>query len=108
VITVMEEAGAPVRKLRLSGGPAASAFLNQLKADVSGREVLAPVIREAELLGNACTGAAALGKYGSAGEAAAALAKTAQTYHPDIKKTGLYEKFFTRYRELYVSLKGRF
>jgi xylulokinase len=108
VISVMEEAGAPVRKLRLSGGPAASGFLNQLKADVSGREVLEPEARDAELLGNACTGAAALGKYASAGEAAAALVKTVRIYHPDMKKAGLYEKIFTRYRELYVSLKERF
>jgi xylulokinase len=108
VITVIEEAGAPVRKLRLTGGPAASAFLNQLRADVSGREVLVPAVRDAELLGNVCTGAAALGKYGSAGEAAAVLVKTARTYHPDMKKTGLYENIFTQYRELYVSLKEQF
>jgi xylulokinase len=108
VIAVMEAAEAPVRNLRVSGGPAASGFLNQLKADISGRETLSPEIQDAELLGNACTGAAALGKYGSAGEAAAALVKIRQVYHPDKKKTGLYEELFIRYRELYVSLKGQF
>jgi xylulokinase len=108
VITVMEEAGAPVRNLRVSGGPAASAFLNQLKADISGREVLAPAARNAELLGNACSGAAALGVYGSAGEAAAALVKLESKYHPDTKKASLYEGLFTGYRELYRSLKKNF
>jgi xylulokinase len=108
VITVMETAKAPVRNLRVSGGPAASGFLNQLKADISGRETLSPEIQDAELLGNVCTGAAALGQYGSAGEAAAALIKIRHVYHPDKKKAGFYQEFFARYRELYVSLKGQF
>jgi xylulokinase len=108
VITVMEEAGAPVRNLRVSGGPAASAFLNQLKADISGCEVLVPAARNAELLGNLCTGAAALGAYSSAGEAAAALVKIERVYHPDEKKAPLYEERFAGYRELYRSLKKNF
>jgi xylulokinase len=108
VVSVMEEAGAPVRNLRVSGGPGASGFLNQLKADVSGRQVLVPAARYAELPGNACTGAAALGKYGSVGEAAAALVKTDRVFHPDEKKAPLYEERFARYRELYRSLKAHF
>jgi xylulokinase len=108
VIAVMEDAGAPARNLRVSGGPAASGFLNQLKADVSGREVWPAAARDAELLGNACTGAAALGKYGSAGEAAAALVKTAHIFYPDEKKGPLYEELFAGYRDLYRSLKDYF
>jgi xylulokinase len=108
VITVMEEAGAPVRNLRLSGGPAASGFLNQLKADVSGRQVLEPAVRDAELLGNLCTGAAALGKYGSAGEAAAALVKTDRAFYPDEKKRLRYDELFAGYRNLYRSLQPYF
>jgi xylulokinase len=108
VITAMEEAGAPVRNLRVSGGPGASGFLNQLKADVSGREVLVPVVRDAELSGNACTGAAALGKYGSAGEASAALVKIDRVFHPDEKKGPLYRELFAGYRDLYRSLKEYF
>jgi sugar (pentulose or hexulose) kinase len=59
-------------------------------------------------LGNACTGAAALGKYGSAGEAAAALVKIRRVFSPDEKKGPLYEGLFTEYRELYASLKKYF
>jgi xylulokinase len=108
VIAVMEEAGAPARNLRVSGGPAVSVFLNQLKADVLGREVLTPTARNAELVGNACTGAAALGKYASAGEAAGVLVKLDGAYYPDEKKSSLYKRLFTEYRELYVSLKEYF
>jgi xylulokinase len=108
VIAVMEEAGAPARNLRVSGGPGASAFLNQLKADISGREVLTLAARNAELLGNACTGAAALGKFASAGEAAAALAQPEAAYYPDKKKGPLYQRLFAEYRDLYASLKKNF
>jgi xylulokinase len=106
VITVMEEAGAPVRNLRVSGGPAANSFLNQLKADISGREVLAPAARETELVGNVCTGAAALGAYRSAGEAAAALVSIERVFRPDKKTAPRYTELFAKYRELYRSLKN--
>jgi xylulokinase len=108
VITTMEEASAPVRNLRVSGGPSASGFLNQLKADISGREVLVPAVRSAELMGGLCTGAAALGKYASAGEAAAALVNIAHVFHPDEKKAAYYEGLFAGYRDLYSSLKNYF
>ena len=108
VITVMREAGAPVRNLRASGGPSASAFLNQLKADVSGCEVLAPAEQDPELLGLTALGAAALGKFASAAEASAALVKIGRTFHPDEKKSPLYEQLFAGYRDLYRSLKHHF
>jgi xylulokinase len=108
VITVMREAGAPVRNLRVSGGPAASAFLNQLKADVSGCEVLVPEEEDAELLGLTALGAAACGKFASAAEASAALVKIKGVFHPDEKKIPLYEGRFAGYRELYRSLKNYF
>jgi xylulokinase len=108
VLTVMEDAGARARSLRISGGPAASDFLNQLKADVSGREILALAVRDAELLGNACTGAAALGAYGSAGEAAAALVKIRRAFHPDERTASRYGELFAGYRGLYASLKTYF
>jgi xylulokinase len=108
VIAVMEEAGAPVRNLRVGGGPAASGFLNQLKADISGREVLVPAAPDVELMGLTALGAAALGKYASTAEAASALIRIGRVYHPDEKKTARYERLFVGYRELYRSLKNYF
>jgi xylulokinase len=105
VITVMEDAGALIRNIRVCGGPAASSLLNQLKADITGREVLVPAALDAELLGLTALGAAALGKYNSTGEAAAALVKIDRVYYPDKKKALLYGELFTAYRALYRSLK---
>ncbi|GHT66210.1 xylulokinase [Spirochaetia bacterium] len=108
VITVMEECGAEVRELRVSGHPGESDFLNQLKADITGRDVLVPVVGDAELVGLAALGAAARGHYGSAGEAAAAMVKIRRVYHGDEKKARLYEGLFAEYRGLYRALKQGF
>jgi xylulokinase len=108
VITVMEECGAPVRELRVTGRPGESDFLNQLKADITGRDVLVPALKESELLGAAALGAAALGEYPSAGEAARAMVHIRQVYRGDEKKSALYRDLFAEYREAYKSLKGNF
>ncbi|GHT92291.1 xylulokinase [Spirochaetia bacterium] len=105
VITVMEECGAAVRELRVSGHPGESEFLNQLKADISGRDVLIPAVASAELMGLAALGAAALGNYTSAGEAAAAMVKIRRVYHGDEKKAARYERLFAEYRGAYQALK---
>jgi xylulokinase len=131
VITVMEEIGAPVTELRITGKPRESSFLNQLKADVSGRPVLIPGPRTArsgdtalpsdatlpgetlpgkglplELLGLAALGSTAMGAYGSAEEAAGILVGIAETFVPDEKKRPIYDRAFGIYRETYQRVKG--
>ncbi|MDR2402792.1 MAG: hypothetical protein LBD78_02045 [Spirochaetaceae bacterium] len=108
VIGVMEETGAPVRELRVSGGPGESAVFNQLKADISGRRVLLPPRRDAELLGLTALGAVAAGKYASPEEAAGVMVTITGEYIPDEGRASLYEGMFERYRGLYRSLKDQF
>lgn len=108
VAEVMEELEAPVSEFRVSGGPAESAFLNQLKADITGRPVLAPAIKDAEITGLAVIGAAALGKYPSVAEAAGVMVRIEREYEPHAAKKRIYDERFAAYRELYRALKGRF
>jgi xylulokinase len=108
VITVMEECGCPVGELRVTGGPAESGFFNQVKADVCGRPFLLPVQREAELLGLAIIGSAALKKYGNLKEAAEVLVKIKKIFTPQDKYRSLYAGMFDRYRSTYRSLKAQF
>ncbi|MDR2053050.1 MAG: FGGY-family carbohydrate kinase [Treponema sp.] len=108
VAEVMEELDAPVSEFRVSGGPAESAFLNQLKADITGRPVLAPARKDAEITGLAVTGAAALGKYASAAEAAGAMVRIEREYEPHAGRKRIYDERFAAYRELYRTLRGRF
>ncbi|MDR0452782.1 MAG: FGGY-family carbohydrate kinase [Treponema sp.] len=108
VAEVMEELGAPVREFRVSGGPAGSAFLNQLKADVTGRPVLSPARKDAEITGLAVIGAVAMGKYASLAEAAGAMVRIEREYEPHAGRKLIYDERFAAYRELYRTLKGRF
>jgi xylulokinase len=106
VIAVMEECGAPVGEIRVTGGPAESPFLNQLKADITRRPVLLPARRDAELLGLAIIGATALGNYSSLAEASGALVRINRVFEP--RGESLYEDRFGMYRELYGTLKPYF
>jgi xylulokinase len=106
VLRAMEEAGASASELRVCGKPASSALWNQIKADVTGKPVLAPAQPEAELLGDACFGLAALGEYKDLAEAAETLVRTGSRFEPDASRRGLYDELFGRYKAVYRALSG--
>ncbi|MDR2478574.1 MAG: hypothetical protein LBD48_04590 [Treponema sp.] len=106
VLSVMEEAGASTGELRVSGSVSESAFLNQIKADITGKEVLIPAQKEAELLGLAIIGSCVLGKYASYAEAASVLVRIESRFRPDEKKLNWYSRIFDEYRETYRKLYG--
>ncbi len=107
VITVMEELGAEVGQLRITGGPSESDFLNQLKADITRREVLVPEIKDAELVGCLIIALTALGNYPSFSHAAQTIVKTKQCYYPNPTLNQLYEDMFETYRSIYRNLKAK-
>lgn len=98
IIGVMEETGESVGHLRVTGGMAGNAFLNQVKADVTGREILEPVHKEAGLLGCAVIGACYLGRYNSLNEASRAMVRIEKHYEPDLKNSGVYSELFAKYK----------
>ncbi|MCL2067401.1 MAG: FGGY-family carbohydrate kinase [Treponema sp.] len=104
VISVMKEAGADVKELRLTGGAAGNSVLNQIKADITGIPVLSLEQKEAELLGLAIIGSCALGRFESYSQAAGALVRVERTYEPDLKKAAFYNELFQKYRESYQKL----
>ena len=57
----MLAAGVRVTDMRVCGGPARSAFWNQVKADVTGFHVAVPAVLETAVLGSAILGAVGLG-----------------------------------------------
>jgi sugar (pentulose or hexulose) kinase len=96
VLEVMEAAGARTAELRAAGG---GDLLNQIKADVTGREVLVPRYREAELLGLAIIGACARGKYASYAEAAGVLVRVDGRCRPDRQNAPRYGELFQQYQD---------
>jgi xylulokinase len=100
VITVMEELGSEVGQLRITGGPSESDFMNQLKADIIGREVLIPAMQDAELMGCLIIALRALGHFASYREASHAVVKTKHIFRPEPKLQKIYDELFVTYRSL--------
>ena len=66
VLSAMEEdTGIPVRELRVDGGASANDFLMEFQADIAGRSILRPVIRETTALGAAYLAGLAAGVWRS-------------------------------------------
>ncbi|RPJ08996.1 MAG: hypothetical protein EHM28_02750 [Spirochaetaceae bacterium] len=74
--------GIQVRELRVCGGLSKCNSYNRIRAKITGLPVVVPVIRDAELLGNAAVAMTALGDYSDPGEAAEELFQAEETIMP--------------------------
>ena len=99
VLAVMEETGEKTEQLHVTGGLAGCVHLNQIKADITGKEILEPVHKESELLGLSVIGACFLGKFASFAEASAAMVRIEKTYEPNPKYASLYDELFNEYKK---------
>jgi xylulokinase len=98
----MEETGEKTKQLRVTGGLAECAYLNQIKADITGKEILEPVQKEAELLGLAIIGSCFLKKFASFAEASSAMVRIEKTYTPNPEYASLYDELFGRYKDCQI------
>lgn len=89
----------PVEEIRISGGQGKSRVWNQMKADITGKRILIPEIEDAELLGDACLAAVALGRYPDILKASDDLVKIKHEINPDPGLQKLYDSKYLRYRE---------
>lgn len=88
------------------GGGTRAALWMQIKADVTGRRVRVVEVPEAAALGAALLAGVGAGIFASAAEAAASVARTATTYHPDPARSAAYDRYYQAvYRELYPALR---
>jgi len=100
IVEIMEEAGAAVDELRVAGAAAGNDLLSQIKADITGKPVIAPAQLETELLGLAAIGACALGAHASFAEAATAFARAGRTFTPCAQVARMYAETFEKYRRM--------
>jgi sugar (pentulose or hexulose) kinase len=119
VLETMAGTGNTCTELRVTGGPAESVLLNQLKADITGVPVLIPGPRRgvsaaeqmpgqfpAELLGLAALGATGLGYYATVRDGVKAMIQSEAVYTPDVDRSGYFAERFGLYKETYAGLKG--
>jgi xylulokinase len=108
VIEVMQENGLFLEELRVTGGQARSALWNQIKADITGKQILVVETGYSELIGDACVALFALGEYKTLAEASENIVKIEKVYNPGLSTRGLYDELFSLYRESYKGLKNIF
>ncbi|MEI6688184.1 MAG: FGGY family carbohydrate kinase [Thermoleophilia bacterium] len=90
---IIEERGHSIARITLSDGEARSAIWNQIKADVTGREIRATTVAEAPAVGSAINAGVAAGVFANHRAAIEAVVKPAVVYSPDAVA-------HERYREL--------
>ena len=97
-ISLIEAHGATVGAIRLSGARGAARWLNQIKADITGRRLLVPAVLDAELTGCACVASQALGIDPGLVTAARRLVRVAETILPRSEHAAGYADGFARYK----------
>jgi len=100
VLKIMEESGGEANRIHVTGGLCGSSFLNQIKADITGKEVVEGEYRETELLGLAVIGSCYMGKYASFKEASQTIVKAKKIYKPNERNKDLYNNLFNNYRNI--------
>jgi len=100
VLSVMEETGVKANQLRVTGGLAQCSHLNQIKADITGVEIIEGQHKETELLGLAIIGSCFLGKFNSYTEASKAFYRIERTFKPNQANTELYNNLFYEYKNM--------
>ena len=100
----MLAAGVTVTAMRACGGPARSETWNQIKADVTGFEVLVPAVLETAVLGSAILGAVGIGACPDVPAAIKSMTRIERYLEPRPDARATYDRAFTVYEGLYPAL----
>jgi xylulokinase len=110
IIAAMESNGCRLTDLRVSGGQARQPLWCQVRADITGKNVLLPEQEDSDLVGNACVGFYAVGEYDSLSSACDGMVRFHKTYMPNPDTLSLYDDlydvFSTSCAELGETLEG--
>jgi sugar (pentulose or hexulose) kinase len=102
----MLEAGVRVTDMRVCGGPARSAFWNQVKADITGFSVAVPTVLETAVLGAAILGAVGVGQHPDLPAAIRAMTRIESRLEPRPELAPRYGRLFEAYKGLYPATAG--
>jgi xylulokinase len=100
-IETLATAGVQVERLRATGGGSRSPAWLQMKADVTGREVVTLDVSEGGCLAGAMLAGVATGAYGSLDEAASALVREVRVFEPDARRHAAYAEHYQRYVQVW-------
>ena len=90
-------------ELTFAGGGSKGELWCQVLADVSGKPVRVPVVKEATALGTAVAAGTGVGVYTSLAEGGEALVKWEKTYQPNLELKPLYDQAAERWKVAYAA-----
>ena len=106
-IEIIEEVvGRTVNRLVFTGGAAKGFLWPQILADVAGRPVDVPVVKESTALGAAVYAGIGVGVFTDATSAIAESSRVERTYEPDNASTRRYDLHYDHWRRLYPEMLG--
>lgn len=108
MIEAIEETGVEVSNIRISGGLARINFISQLKADITGKEVLVLDDFETTAVGAAILTLVGVGIYRDVKEASNNFVSVRMIVKPNFKNYEKYNKIYDMYKNTYVALKDLF
>ena len=96
-------AGVESDTLTFAGGASKGPLWCQILADVTGKAVRVPVVKEATALGTAIAAGVGAGAYGSLAEAGRSLVRWEREYAPNLEHHETYREVRARWREAYAA-----
>ena len=102
-IQEIENTGVKINSIRLSGGLARVPLISQIKADVTGRDILVLSEFETTSSGAAMMVLEAVGVFSDMEEAAKYFAKVRMIIKPDIQNHNQYQKVYQFFKDIYRS-----
>jgi xylulokinase len=107
-LEIVEQLGALVKSVRISGGGGKSAFWRQILADVLGKPVVTLETQEGSAYGAALIAMVGTGVYGSIRDACRSVIRETGSVMPRAMESNLYQKWYTTYSSLYPALRPIF
>ena len=106
VIKIMEAHSLNIEDIRLSGGQAKNSLWNQIKANMTGKKLLVPEVKDSELIGCACAAFKGLGKYSSLTQASQEMVHIKDVYKPNKKAFSAFSELFEDYSKILQKLES--
>lgn len=104
LIETLERSNCHIESLRVSGGQGRSTVWNQMKADVTGKQIEVPSIIDTELMGNACAGFTGSGFFTTLQESTESLVKIIRTHTPERIEHEKYNESYNLYHQRCLDL----
>ena len=104
-IESLAQAGVPLGRLRATGGGANSPYWLQLKADITGKEVVTLNVAESGCLAGAILGGVAAGVYDSVPQAVEQLVQERTVYEPSAEMHRRYAEHFELYKQFWPAVR---